>query len=121
MGQARILANRGAELEPIEPGHEHVAQDGVGRREPRNLQRLRAVAGGDHGEAALLQVNLGELAPHRIVVHEEDAPADGLMRRLHRGGARIAANDRREPRRLHGLDDKIREAERERLRALDTG
>ena len=59
------------DLEPVDPRQHQVEQHEVGRRLAEAVERLDAVARGDHAEALGLEVAGEHLADHRLVVDDQ--------------------------------------------------
>ena len=78
----RVAAQLAGHVEAVEPGQPEVEDDQVGSSLADRRQGGRAVAGGQHGEARVLEVVAGEGGDLRFVVDDED----GLHRSHRRAG-----------------------------------
>ena len=68
----RVAAQLAGDVEAVEPGQAEVEDDQVGPALADGRQRGRAVAGGEDGEARVLEVVAGERGDLRFVVDDED-------------------------------------------------
>jgi hypothetical protein len=93
--QDRIGTYRSADAEAVEPRHEHITHDHVGLVSCRKTYGLFAVLREEDLEPCMGQGDLSELALHRVVIGQDNAPTGG--HRALGGPSHVAVDDFHEP------------------------
>jgi len=120
--QRRILAHLHRQPEAVELRHHHVRDDHVRRGPADRRERRLAIGHGLDLETEARQPELRELALHRIVVGDHDAPAAAeALARGRRGRRKVCLDQRHEPRRRDRLGDDVVEAHARHAGLLELG